>query len=60
MTKNTDYDNFDRTMVELLRVPHSEIKAKLAAEEENKKNRSGSSNRKRVATPQTKGGQPAV
>jgi hypothetical protein len=31
MTKN-EYENFDRTMRELIKVPHSEIKAKLDAE----------------------------
>ena len=30
--KNPAYENFDRTMTELLKVPHSEIKAKLDAE----------------------------
>jgi hypothetical protein len=31
-TKTNDYENFDRTMRELMKVPHSEIKAKLKAE----------------------------
>ncbi len=33
MNKNTnEYENFDRTMRKLIRVPHAEIKAKLDAE----------------------------
>jgi hypothetical protein len=31
------FENFDRTMRELLKVPHSEIKAKLEAEKKAKK-----------------------
>jgi hypothetical protein len=29
---NSEFQNFDRTMRELIKVPHSEIKAKLDAE----------------------------
>ena len=32
-----EYQNFDQTMTELLKVPHSEIKAKLEAEKKAKK-----------------------
>ena len=32
-----EYDNFDRTMRELMKVPHSELKAKLDAEKRAKK-----------------------
>jgi hypothetical protein len=35
--KNKEYENFDRTMRELMKVSHSEIKAKLDAEKEAKK-----------------------
>jgi hypothetical protein len=35
--KNTEFDNFDRTMRELVKVPHSEIKSKLDAEKRAKK-----------------------
>jgi hypothetical protein len=35
MTK--EFDNFDRTMRNLLKVPHAEIKAKLEAEKKAKK-----------------------
>ena len=35
MTK--EFNNFDRTMRELMKVPHSEIKAKLEAEKAAKK-----------------------
>lgn len=35
MTK--EFDKFDRTMRELLKVPHSDIKAKLDAEKKAKK-----------------------
>jgi len=34
---NTEYENFDRTMREIMKVPHSEIKAKLDAEKLEKK-----------------------
>jgi hypothetical protein len=34
---STEYDAFDRTMRELIKVPHSEIKAKLDAEKKTKK-----------------------
>ena len=37
MKKNKEYENFERTMTELLKVPHSEIKAKLDAEKAAKK-----------------------
>jgi len=34
-----EFDNFDRTMRELITVPHSEIKAKLDAEKRAKQER---------------------
>jgi hypothetical protein len=34
-----EYKNFDRTMRELIKVPHSEIKAKLDAEKRAKQKR---------------------
>jgi len=34
---NKEFDKFDRTMRELIQVPHSEIKAKLDAEKSAKK-----------------------
>lgn len=37
MRKSNEYERFDRTMRQLLRVPHSEIKAKLDAEKTAKK-----------------------
>ena len=37
MPKNDQFKNFDRTMQSLLKVPHSEIKAKLDAEKKAKK-----------------------
>jgi hypothetical protein len=37
MTKKSEYDNFDRIMQELMKVPHSEIKAKLDEEKAIKK-----------------------
>lgn len=37
MTKAIEYENFDRAMRELMKVPHSEIKAKLDAEKKSKK-----------------------
>lgn len=35
--KSSEYDNFDSTMRKLIRVPHSELKAKLDAEKRAKK-----------------------
>jgi len=37
MTKNSEYDNFDRAMHKLIEVSHSELKAKLDAEKKAKK-----------------------
>ena len=37
MKQASEYDNFDRAMRELIKVPHSEIKAKLEAEKKAKK-----------------------
>jgi hypothetical protein len=35
--KNPEFENFDRTMRELMKVPHSALKAKLDAEKATKK-----------------------
>lgn len=35
--KKSEFDNFDRTMRGLMKVPHSELKAKLDAEKAAKK-----------------------
>lgn len=35
--KSSEFDKFDRTMQNLLKVPHSEIKARLDAEKKAKK-----------------------
>jgi hypothetical protein len=37
--RSEEYEKFDRTMTELLKVPHGEIKAKLEAEKIAKKRR---------------------
>jgi len=37
--KPSEFDKFDRTMRELMKVPHSEIKAKLDAEKRAKQER---------------------
>jgi hypothetical protein len=37
--ENDEFENFDRTMRELIKVPHSEIKAKLDAEKREKQKR---------------------
>jgi len=37
MPEKTEFEKFDRTMRELLKVPHSEIKEKLDAEKQAKK-----------------------
>ena len=39
MRSSKEYENFDQTMQKLLKVPHSEIKAKLDAEKKEKKKR---------------------
>jgi hypothetical protein len=40
MSKNSgEFDNFDRTMRALMKIPHSEIKAKLDAEKADKAKR---------------------
>ena len=39
MKANSEFNNFDRTMRELIKVPHSEIKAKLDAEKRAKEKR---------------------
>jgi hypothetical protein len=40
MKTSNEYDKFDRVMTTLLKVPHSEIKAKLDAEKAAKQKRS--------------------
>lgn len=37
--RSSEFDNFDRTMRDLMSVPHSEIKAALDAEKAAKKNK---------------------
>ena len=37
MAKNDQFEKFDRTMHDLMKVPHSEIKSKLDAEKAAKK-----------------------
>ncbi len=37
MKKANEYENFDRTMRDLLKVPHAEVKNKLDAEKQAKK-----------------------
>jgi hypothetical protein len=37
MTRNKQYENFDRAVTELLKVPHAQIKTKLDAEKSAKK-----------------------
>lgn len=37
MKKSSEFGNFDRTMRDLIKVPHSEIKTKLDAEKAAKK-----------------------
>ncbi len=39
MKKSREFEKFDRTMEQLLKVPHSEIKAKLEAEKAEKAER---------------------
>jgi hypothetical protein len=37
MKNSPEYDNFDRTMRDLMKIPHAEIEAKLDAEKAAKK-----------------------
>jgi hypothetical protein len=49
--KSKEYENFERTMTELLKVPHSAIKAKLDAEKaakKRKKSRKSSASREAI------------
>ncbi len=39
--KTSEFDKFDRAMRELIKVPHSEIKAKLDAEKKAKRRKKG-------------------
>ena len=39
MKQRAEYENFDRTIQKLIKVPHTEIKAKLDAEKKAKKQR---------------------
>ena len=51
MKRNQEYDAFDRTMRELMKVPHSEIKAKLDKEKiakKRKKSRKSSASREAI------------
>ena len=51
MKKSKEYENFDRTMSELLKVSHGEIKAKLDAEKlakKRKKSKKSSASREAV------------
>jgi hypothetical protein len=52
MKKASQYDNFDRTVRDLLKVPHAEIKAKLeeekAAKKRKKSKKSSASGREAV------------
>ena len=51
MKKQDEYDTFDRTMRELIKVPHSAVKAKLDAEKrakKRKKSRKSSASREAV------------
>ena len=51
MKKTNAYDNFERTVRELIKVPHSEIKAKLEEEKaakKRKKSRKSSASREAV------------
>jgi hypothetical protein len=46
MKKISEYDNFDRIMRELMKVPHSEIKAKLEAEKKERAERKKAKNKR--------------
>jgi hypothetical protein len=49
--RNTEFDNFDRTMRDLMSVPHDEIKAALDAEKLAKKRKK----RRKVKKPSASG-----
>ena len=46
MAKKSEFEKFDDTMTQLLKVPHSEIKEKLDAEKQSKPKKSASQDRK--------------
>jgi len=48
---STEFDNFDRTMRDLMRVPHNDIKAALDAEKAAKK----SKKKRKAKTPSASG-----
>jgi hypothetical protein len=48
-TKNTEYETFDGLMGNLLKVPHSELKAKLEKEKKRKKRSKRSSSVSRAS-----------
>ena len=45
MSDKTEYENFDRMMQKLIKVPHSKIKAKLEAEKEERNIKKGKRDR---------------
>ncbi len=47
----TEFDNFNHTMQKLIRVSHSDIKAKLEAEKAEKQKRKGKKNDQRDQNP---------
>ena len=54
MKANSEFNNFDRTMRDLMKVPHSEIKAALDAEKTEKAKRPKAHRSKRRITPKEK------
>lgn len=51
MKQSTEFKNFDRTMRELIKVPHEEIKKQLDAERDKKKKQKRSEKKSRNEDP---------
>jgi len=57
MTKESEFENFDRTMRDLMSVPHDEIKAALDAEKAAKKRKEKRKAKKPSAVDREDGGE---
>ena len=53
--RNSEFDNFDRTMRDLMSVPHDEIKAALDAEKEEKQKKKRKAKKPSASDPEDDG-----
>ncbi len=51
MKKENEYEKFDKTMQQLLKVPHADVKAKLEAERDKKKDKKAAGGRGKAISP---------